>query len=250
LSVDRGGGAFPQYFFKSTDYGDTWTAGVQFWQLHNAPRWRPIAMRCGMLRGTSGFGAGQVLYFSWRNRSVNSYAAFSVSRDQGATWPVSWGGGAASEWGKRLMLDPNDQSILYTLDTHAFGVAGPIRKFTGDGAVNAGVQTAWGNCSRAPVAKYSQANTMMAAAATVLKRSLDGGTTVSNVTVDGNIAGGGTPLNWDWNRLMAIHSYVNGVVGTRYFQITGDGGTIWYNKHGNMAGNFNGLVNVGFSLDN
>jgi hypothetical protein len=49
---------------------------------------------------------------------------------------------------------------------------------------------------------------------------------------------------------MAAHAYQNGQNGTRYLQISPNGGGTWYNKHGNMAGNFAGLVNVGFSLDN
>lgn len=242
---------YPQWFFKSTDYGDNWAAGAGMAvQPYTSPQVIPIAVRAGMLVGTSGFAAGQVIYASWRNRSAGHYCAISVSTNQGGAWALVDGGTNVNEKGKRLMVDPNDQSILYAIEDHAFGTAGHLWKYTNDGAVIAGEQAAWGNVSRAAVCRVGEAATMNAAATSVLKHSFNGGVIVSNVPVDGNIAGGGGPLNWNWNRLMAIHSYVNGAAGTRYFQISPDGGTTWYNKHGNMAGDFNGLVNTGFSLDN
>jgi len=146
------------------------------------------------------------------------------------------------------MVDPNDQSILYTVSE---GPAEPwvIYKWTNHGAARTEL-TAFGQCSRAVVSKVGTAATLCAAAHTQLKVSVDGGGVVSNVTVDGNIAGGGMPLNWNWSHLMAFHTNLNGANGTRYFQLSPDGGITWYNKHGNMTENSRGLVSVGFSLEN
>jgi len=251
VSVGRAGApwGFPQYFFKSTDYGDTWTATVQFFTTHSGTQIVPICVRAGMLQGTSGYGAGQVLYASWRNNSAFHYPGFSRSLDQGTTWTFCDGGTNANTKGRYMMVDPNDQSILYVVEGPDLDVAGQAWKYTNHGSAGAQVAT-WGNLTRAVVRKSGTPNTQVAAAQTVIKTSYDDGATVNSIAVDGNIAGAGLILNWDWNLLMAGHSFINGINGTRYFQLSPDGGTTWFNKHGNMAGDFYGIINVGFSLDN
>jgi len=242
----------PQYFFKSTDYGATWTATRMQVEPENSPQVMPICVKTGKLRGTSGFGAGQVIYASYRNRSAFHYPAISVSTTQGgAPWTYVDGGAAADQKGVRIAVDTNDQSILYALgDGQNQDGNYAVQKYTGDGAAGPVLQAAWGSCTRAPTTKSGNSLTMFAAASTVLKESYTGGTTVGSIAVTGNDAAAGFPLNWDWSKLMAVHSYNNGQAGTRYFQLSPDGGITWYNKHGNMAGNFNGLISVGFSLDN
>lgn len=236
------------HFFKSTNYGDNWTdMGAVFGGIYI--RCIPIAVRAGMLQGTSGFGAGQVIYGSYRVRNIWHYPQIIVSRDQGTTWLYVGGGTNVDEKGVRIMVDPNDQSILYAIEGHDYDVDGDIWRYTGDGAAG-GELAAWGTCTRAVVTKSGEATVQMAAGGTELKYSVNGGATVNNISVDGNIAGGGLWVNWNTQRLRAIHSYANGLNGTRYFQVSSDGGITWHNKHGNMAGNFRGLVNTGLSLDN
>jgi len=215
----------------------------------NSPRVVPMDIAVGMLKGTSGYGAGQVIYQGWRDRSINHYPAFSRSLNEGATWTLVDGGSNLNTKGRKLQVDPSDQSIVYAVEGQVQDAAGQLWKYTNHGGAGAQV-AAFGSVTRAAVCKVSQAATMIAAASTVLKTSADGGASVTSISVDGNIAGGGMALNWDWSKLMAIHSAVNGQNGTRYFQISPDGGITWFNKHGNMAGNFNGLIHVGFSLDN
>lgn len=255
VTVERGAdGWMPQYFFKSTNFGTAWVATEMDVQPDNSPQVIPICVRAGMLLGTSEHAAGQVLYASWRNRSAFHYPAFSVSTDQGATWAFVDGGTNVNRKGQRMMVDPNNQNIIYVLGDETGGghnqdSAMAVFKYTSHGAAYTQL-AAYGNVTRAVVCAAGNANSQIAASTTVLKKSTNGGTAVTSIPVTGNIAGGGLFLNWNLTYLMSNHSYINGVNGTRYFQISGDGGVTWYNKHGNMAGNFNGLVTTGFSLDN
>jgi len=241
------------FLFKSNDYGDSWFLGSSTWICHSASSKHrsPLMVSVGMLKGSSPYAAGQVIWVSDREFDIYGVGPPRVyaSKDQGETWEglcVT----SATHHGRRLNVDVNDQDICY--DVTGYETFGSVGRFTDP--TNLAAYTAlptWGATqNRVVMPKVGVPNTMLSADQTVLKVSFDGGSTVDNITVDGNIAGVGFPLNWDWNRLMVGHAYQNGQDGTRYFQLSPDSGATWFNKHGNMAGNFNGLISVGFSLDN
>lgn len=237
---------------QSSDYGDTWNLmGVLVAYVDWHPSAVPMSFAVGMLKGTSGFDAGKVMYAGYRDDSAGHYPKFSVTTNGGANWAHVDGGTNTNTKGKRLHVDPNDQSIVYVQQGQSFLTMGDVWKYTNDGAVNAGDQAAWGNVSRVPVCKVEHPNTMHAAASTVLKQSTDGGGIVTSVAVANNIAGCGMVLNWDWNHLRTLASLVNGVGPTAIvFQYSSDGGNIWADKTGNLSTTAYGCVNSGFSLDN
>jgi len=239
----------PMYFFKSINYGATWTATHTALYPQSGEQRIPMCLAVGMLLGTSGYGAGQVIYCGYRNRSIGQYPTICYTNDQGATFVDIAGGTNMNPQGTRIQVDPNDQSIFYTIFAQIQDQAGALWKHTNYSGSEAAMP-AFGNVTRPGLCKVGLASTMHAAATTVLKVSTNSGTTVTNISVTGNIAGGGVPLNWNWNHLMSIHSMVNGTAVTRAIQLSPDGGVTWYNKHGNINANCNGLVNVGFSLDN
>lgn len=240
------------YFFKSTDYGDTWTVP---WSdspgAGAAPAkvsYSAICARVGMLVGTSGYSAGSVIIMSYRSGSSGQFIYPLISVDGGGSFTTLAAYQNTDGW--RMMFDPNDQSICYAvLD----GQAGPaaVVKFTNHGA-NRAVMTAFGNVNRAIVCKHGEADTMVAAAGTAIKVSDDSGATVESKSVDNNIAGAGMVLNWNWERFIAAHSYNNGDAVTYLLQLSPDGAITWYDKTGNLAGlgaNCRGACTVGFSLD-
>jgi hypothetical protein len=240
--------------FKSANYGTTWTAaGTIDTELAVYPTTAPfpIAMRAGMLKGTSGYSAGQVLWESHRANNASQRPQVFTSVDQGTTWVERTDG--TWDCGTWIMPDPNDQSICFAQSNNSHLQAGTLYKFTGHGSAYAQLAAFGASVSRSAVCKVGTAATMVSPATTVIKVSYNGGTTVSNITVTGNIAGCGIPLNWNWNKQMALHAAVNGLAVTKAIQISPDGGTTWYDKTGNIAAswpNCYGSINVGFSLSN
>jgi len=247
------------YFLKSTDYGATWAATL----ISSSGTYgrRAICANAGQLQGASGHAAGQVIWVGARFQGLGTFWSYvCASVDQGATWILGKDyAGDQGQQGFRLHVDPNNHDIIYSLEGKvdcgggvSFRAPGKIWKYSDPTNLNNPVeQTTWGATqNRTVVPRVGEPDTMFSADVTVLKDSYDGGATVNNITVDGNVAGAGFPLNWDWDLLHAVHTYSNGANGTRYLQISPDGGTTWYNKHGNMTGNFYGLIHAGFTLDN
>jgi len=102
------------YFFKSMDYGDTWTVV----QIASAvtPVLTPIELRVGAFRGSSPYTAGQVIYafYAW---NLLGDVGIKVSVNQGALWgaqiPIPWCG--ASSQTQYFGRSPADQDTVYAI---------------------------------------------------------------------------------------------------------------------------------------
>jgi len=99
------------YLFKSANYGNNWAAHLitDSWFLSRTP----YVLRVGALKGSSAFGAGQVIYAVFQNTAT--WIGMRVSTDQGVTWGATIGLSHCAPSGPWVDLgrSPADQDIIY-----------------------------------------------------------------------------------------------------------------------------------------
>lgn len=100
------------YFFKSTDYGDTWSA--VFMANSVTTVLIPNVLRVGALKGSSPYAAGQVIYAVYVGDIYGDWY-MKVSVTQGATWgtAIALGHCQPSGMGGDLAINWADQDVIY-----------------------------------------------------------------------------------------------------------------------------------------
>jgi hypothetical protein len=254
-------GGIPGYrgdiiFLKSLDYGDSWSYSLV--KTHSNPYEAfcfPARIRAGMLQGTSGYGAGSVIYVGFQIATMgeedDEWEVYR-STNGGTSW--SFVCGLVDPRGGLLSIDPNDQSIFFTTDTDShFNCGGGAKtyRYWDHGDKNE-EETAWsGYIQRPPVPRIEIPNRRLIPALTKMQVSYDGGETVEDITVDGEVAGFGGCLNWNYGRLLTVANVCSQTVkkDTRIINTSPDGGITWRNKHGNFPTGTVGLISVGFPVE-